>query len=142
MCKTPIHKKVGDLKTVRYMVESETFDHIYSITIATPNCRKQIGEQVLDRLFWLMSLYVELALFLLKGETAVIILSARDDGVVLLACDEIEAEDSKRNSRQDDTEGTVINAEGQTSTISVESVVNLLGNILVGKQLRTESNSR
>ena len=60
----------------------------------------------------------------------------------MLASDEIEAEDSKRNGRQDNTEGTVINTEGQTSTISVESVVNLVGKTLVGKQLQTERNSR
>lgn len=124
------------------MVESEIFDHIYFITIAMPNCRERISKRVSDRLFWLVSFYVKLALFLLKGESAVIILSARDDGVVLLASDEIEAEDSKRNGRQDNTEGTVINTEGQTSTVSVESVVNLVGKTLVGKQLQTERNSR
>lgn len=60
----------------------------------------------------------------------------------MLASDEIEAEDRKRNGRQDNTEGTVIDTEGQTSTISVESVVNLVGKTLVGKQLQAERNSR
>ena len=61
----------------------------------------------------------------LKGETTFVVFATSDDGVILLARNEVQAEDGKRHSGKDDTECTIIDTQRKSSTVAVETVVNL-----------------
>ncbi len=61
----------------------------------------------------------------LQREPTVIVLATSYNGSILLTSDKVEAEDGERNGRQNDAQGTVVDAERQAGTVAVQSIVNL-----------------
>lgn len=61
----------------------------------------------------------------LKREATVVIFAASDNRSVLLASNEVQAEDSKRNRSKDDTKRTVVDTEREAGTVTVESIIHL-----------------
>lgn len=61
----------------------------------------------------------------LKGEATIVILATCNDGSVLLASDEVKAENGERYGSQNDSKSTVINAQRKPGAIAIESVINL-----------------